>query len=130
MITILVVDDDERIIRVVDALLRIWLRKRDIKAEVIMLNDGAEAEEWVKQHGRPDMLLLDVRMPVMTGTAFLKRMETLEVDFTGRMLFLTGYADDLEEHMGIEKMKMYFVRKPFTGEELYMELDKIYAKSE
>jgi len=127
MITIVVVDDDERIHKMVNLMLNIWKRKRDIEADIISLNDGSEAVDWVKAYGRPDMLLLDVRMPVMTGTVFLQKMEVLGVDFTGRMLFLTGYADDLDEHMGIEKMNMHFVRKPFTAEELYLELDRIYA---
>ena len=126
MITIVVVDDDERIHKVVNLMLKIWTKKREIQADIIALNDGSEAIDWVQDHGRPDMLLLDVRMPVMTGIAFLKKMDTLGVDFTGRMLFLTGYADDLDEHMGIKNMNMHFVRKPFTADELYSELDNIY----
>ena len=83
---------------------------------------------WVRSRGIPDLLLLDVRMPVMNGAEFLHQIAKLGHDMRKQTLLLTGYADDLEEHLGSDALLMRHLRKPFMAPELFAELDKIVDK--
>jgi two-component system, cell cycle response regulator DivK len=59
--TILVVDDKDMNY----VLLRTQLRKT--KATVIWLVNGSDAYEYVKKGNKVDLILMDIRMPVMDG---------------------------------------------------------------
>ena len=65
--TILVVEDsaDAR------ALMRSLLVRQGY--DVAMANDGLEALNYLEDHARPALILLDLRMPVMDGLQFLER---------------------------------------------------------
>ena len=59
--TIVVVDDTE----INFVLIKTQLRKT--KANVIWLKDGKEAVEFVQKQNTVDMILMDIRMPVLDG---------------------------------------------------------------
>src|SRR6266446_3574552 len=48
---------------------------------------GAKALEHIQQHGQPDVILLDLRMPEMDGAQFLERVPD---DLRARVNVLTG----------------------------------------
>jgi CheY-like chemotaxis protein len=62
--TILLVEDDALIQLDLSALLR------DEGYAVVTANHGQEALEWLRSGPRPDLILLDLNMPVMDGWAF------------------------------------------------------------
>jgi len=125
MKTILTVEDNEQVRQTLSPMLELWRDKQGIKADIVETIHGAEALEWVKTHGQPDMLLLDVRMPVMGGAEFLRHTADLGLDLRPCTLLLTGYADDLEEHLGTDSLLMQHLRKPFMIKELFEALDKL-----
>lgn len=64
IMTVLVVDDDDDLREVVvDA-----LERQDLR--VVEAADGHEALDYVEAHGLPDLILLDMNMPGMTGWQF------------------------------------------------------------
>jgi len=124
-IRILTVEDNEQVRMVLTPMLELWLEEREIQATIIETIDGAEALVWVKEHGIPDMILLDVRMPVMGGAEFLRQASVAGIDLRSITLLLTGYADDLEEHLGTDALLMKHLRKPFMVPELFKALDTL-----
>ncbi len=63
--------------------------------EVIAANDGAEAlDVLVREHGAFELLLTDIRMPVMDGIALALAAARDHPDVT--ILLMTGYADQRE----------------------------------
>ncbi len=125
--TILTVDDNEKVHDVLEPMLEIWLEDNDLEMTIVKLCNGAEALAWVKENGKPDLVLLDVRMPVMDGAEFLRQVAMLGYDFRPFTLLLTGYADDLEQHLGTDALLMKHLRKPFMTPEFFAALDNLNA---
>jgi len=125
MKTVLTVDDNEHVREILIPMLEFWAEDQAFDINIVEKSNGAEALAWVKTHTQPDMLLLDVRMPIMGGAEFLRQTALLGFDFRPFTLLLTGYADDLEEHLGTDALLMKHLRKPFTAPELFTALDKL-----
>ena len=66
---VIVVDDDKNVLRFVCQV----LRKAGIRPTA--LRSGAEALDFIRRNGFPDMVLLDVNMPEMDGFETLKLLK-------------------------------------------------------
>jgi two-component system, cell cycle response regulator CpdR len=81
--------------------------------EVTATADGAEAFDLVAQHhGRFDLLLADVRMPVMDGIALALATARDYPQIT--ILLMTGYVDQRERAHGLDALIHDVISKPFT----------------
>lgn len=85
--TILLVDDDPIVCLSLKTIL-------EADADITVIATGANGQEAVKlyREHHPDLLLMDIRMPDMTG---LEAAEQLLSDFPdSKILFLTTFSDD------------------------------------
>lgn len=64
----------------------------------------------------PDLALLDVRMPRMTGTEILKQARAM--GFTGNCIIISGYSDFTYAKEAIENGTSYYITKPVDEDEL------------
>jgi CheY-like chemotaxis protein len=55
--------------------------------------DGREALEWLRHHGRPDLILLDLAMPGMDGAAFRQEQKRDEALAAVPVLILSAVGD-------------------------------------
>ncbi|MDQ6962450.1 MAG: response regulator [Mariprofundaceae bacterium] len=124
---VLAIDDDVRVRKVLVVMLEFWEPPHGCKHEAFFAHNGLEGIEWIEKNGVPELLLLDVRMPKMNGAEFLQKAHQRQWSLP-RVLLLTGYADDLERHMGSEALGMPHLRKPFTIQELYQSLDQLMLR--
>jgi CheY-like chemotaxis protein len=75
--------------------------------------DGSEALEVLQREaGRFDLLLTDIRMPVMDGIALSLAAARDFPDLT--ILMMTGYADQRERAHGLDALIHDVIAKPFT----------------
>jgi two-component system, cell cycle response regulator CpdR len=75
--------------------------------------DGGEALDLLtREHGRFDLLLTDVRMPVMDGIALALAAARDFPDLT--ILLMTGFADQRERAQGLDAIIHDVIAKPFT----------------
>ncbi len=93
MSTILVVDDEVKACE----LLKRFLEMKGY--DVIAANNGEDAIKMVKDN-KPDVMLLDIRMPGMEGTEVLKRVREFDKDIG--IIMVTAVK---EEHIGKEALK-------------------------
>ena len=100
--TILVADDSKPILD----MFGIWLKGI---YEVIVAVHGREAVEKYKE-ARPDLVLMDIRMPVMSGDEAIK--EILEFDPDANIVAVTAY-DYKEEDLGVPVMRKGFAKDEF-----------------
>ena len=103
---ILVVDDEARSI---DTLRRVLERERYI---VRVARNGVEALDDI-QICMPDLVLLDVTMPVMNGFEVCRRLRDREETQLLPVAMLTGLNDDESRILGLEMGADDFINKPF-----------------
>jgi CheY-like chemotaxis protein len=81
--------------------------------EVKTAADGSEAlDVLTREDGNFDLLLTDVRMPIMDGIALALNVARDFPDMT--ILLMTGYADQRERAQGLDALIHDVITKPFT----------------
>jgi len=85
--------------------------------DIMTANDGAEAlDVLAREHGAFELLLTDIRMPVMDGIALALAAARDHPDIT--ILLMTGYADQRERASGLNMLIHDVITKPFTLAEI------------
>ena len=81
--------------------------------EIVTAEDGAEALEiLVRESGAFDLLLTDIKMPVMDGIALALAAAR---DFPRlTILLMTGFADQRERASGLDAIVHDVITKPFA----------------
>lgn len=108
---ILVVDDDERNLRLMQALLL------PLDYEVILAKDGKEALEKVREIP-PDVILLDVMMPGMDGFEVARRLKKEEETKTIPIVMVTSLRETEDRVKALEVGADDFLSKPVDKTEL------------
>ena len=81
--------------------------------EVKTVCDGGEALDVLQREaGRFDLLLTDIRMPIMDGIALALSAARDFPDLT--ILLMTGYADQRERAHGLDALIHDVIQKPFS----------------
>ena len=116
---VLVVDDEEQLA------LAIKIRLQSQGYEVVTANDGQQALELASQQ-RPDLIIMDVLMPVMDGYSCLRELNTRFGRGKIPIIILTARErmKDLFELEGIED----YVIKPFDHEDLLVRIDRLFKR--
>ena len=80
---------------------------------VVVANDGAEAlDALTREQGAFELLLTDIRMPIMDGIALALATARDHPHVT--ILLMTGYADQRERASGLEALIHDVISKPFS----------------
>lgn len=104
---ILLVEDEETVRSLADRVLR------RSGYDVLGAANGSEALAVCKEHGGPiDLVLTDVVMPEMSGHALVEQL--LRLRPTLRVIFMSGYSEDMIVHQGVLERANAFLPKPFT----------------
>jgi two-component system, cell cycle response regulator CpdR len=94
--------------------------------EVMTACDGSEALDILKREGgRFDLLLTDIRMPIMDGIALALAAARDFPDLV--ILLMTGYADQRERAHGLDALIHDVIAKPFTLAVLRTAVDEALA---
>jgi PAS domain S-box-containing protein len=120
--TILVVDDEADILG--------WLRHFLTHSgfRVTEAYDGIQALESVASE-RPDLILLDMKMPRMDGRAVLRRLRQSEDTSEIPVIILSAHEvkDEAERGRLLDMGVRQFLRKPVTAKQLIEEIQKHLA---
>lgn len=109
--TILLVEDDMS----VRDLIRSELAK--IGYQVLEARNGVEAcLTATQQNLHVDLLLTDVVMPGMNGRELAQHLSVIKPNL--RVLFMSGYLDDICVNRGMDPHRTTFLQKPFTPDVL------------
>ncbi|MGE5321715.1 MAG: PAS domain S-box protein [Actinomycetota bacterium] len=83
---------------------------------VLCAGNGAEGLHMAREAGGIDLVISDVVMPKMNGREFTDRL--LELCPDTKVLFVSGYADDVVLRTGISMQGTPFLQKPFSLRQL------------
>lgn len=80
---------------------------------LLFAKDGDAALELVR-NDRPDLILLDVMMPGLSGYEVCKRLKQDAATANIPIIFITALSDVANEHTGLELGAVDFIGKPFN----------------
>ena len=115
----LLIDDETNILKN----LQIVLPWSDLEIDVIGLaRNGVQAMEYVNEH-HPEIILCDIRMPVMDGIQFLEQLR--KVDLDAEVVMLTGYQDFEYARSVIKFGVRDYILKPINYDELTSVIERL-----
>lgn len=95
--------------------------------EVIKARNGAEAVELAPQT-KPDLIVLDVRMPRMTGYEACRLLKTHDDVKSTPIVFLSAKGQPNEMEVGIDAGAYDYILKPFAPDVLAARIAEILDK--
>lgn len=107
---VLVVEDEKALLDIVCQILE------SNGYQTLMARNGQEALEIFEKSNTIDLVISDMIMPGMSGRILGERIKALRP--TMKILYMSGYTDDMILHQHIEKTSIAFIQKPFTIEAL------------
>ncbi len=120
MARILVAEDDAYILKMLD------FRLKSLGHEIIGAVDGGQALEFALRD-KPDLILLDIMMPVMDGFQVLRKLKSQEETKNIPVIMLTAKGQEKDVVTGFGAGAADYVTKPFSFAELTARLDRVLA---
>jgi len=117
--TILVVDDEKRMVRFI----RLNLEQDGF--HVIAANNGTDALEQVRTQ-LPDLILLDIMMPDIDGFEVLRKVREVN---TVPIIMLTAKGEEDDRIRGLELGADDYVTKPFSPRELVSRVKAVLRRT-
>ena len=117
---ILLVDDERDLVYYTKLFLE------DQGYEVLTAYDGQEALEVLEDH-RPDLIVLDVAMPRLSGWDVLSKMQEDPEKLDIPVLMLTARSEDADKAKGWRLGITWYQTKPFELDELAMVIERILS---
>ena len=95
---------------------------------VTLAANGVEAVELVEQ-AKPQLIMMDVRMPRMTGYEACRQIKTMDAYKNVPVIFLSAKGQDEEIQSGMEAGATAYILKPFSPEELSRRVNEILQQA-
>ena len=95
------------------------------ECEVISADGGEKCLEILKNNQIPDLILLDIMMPKMSGWELYDKIKDNPSWKHVPIVFLTARTDDIAKDAGVLLGKDY-IEKPFEIEDLKRRIDKVF----
>jgi len=122
MSEILVVDDDRDVAQSIE----LALRRRGFR--VTLAHSGVEALKLLHRY-RPDLVLLDVLMPGMSGIEVCRRLRADENTADLPVIFLTARGQERDRIEGLRVGADDYLGKPFNLEELILRVKAVLRRA-
>ncbi len=104
---ILIVDDTPQNIHVLKETLRDDYR-------IMAATNGAKALQLARREPRPDLILLDVMMPEMSGYEVIEHLQQQSETSSIPVIFVTALNDNANEEKGLGLGAVDYITKPFN----------------
>ena len=115
---ILVIDDEITIRTLLEKFLSHYY-------EVTALSDGQEGLDWLQTGNIPDLMIVDLEMPVLDGYSFIENVRASGYFKNIPIMMLSGVDSSSERVKCFKLGANDFMIKPFNPEELSLKIDII-----
>jgi DNA-binding response OmpR family regulator len=117
---ILIVDDEPQILRLLAS------RLRANHYEVIAASDAPQGFRAANEE-RPDLILLDIRMPGKDGPSLFGNLKESSLTSDIPVIFITAYPQKNVRENVLALGAVDFIAKPFNAEDLLRKVEKALA---
>ena len=122
MAKILVTEDESSISKMLE------FRLHSLGHAILLATDGVQALELIDSD-RPDLVLLDVMMPVMGGIQVLRKLKEDEGTSDIPVIILSAKGQEKDIVTGLEHGAFDYITKPFSFPELIARIDRALAST-
>jgi two-component system phosphate regulon response regulator PhoB len=122
--TILIVDDEPDLVRTVEYA----LRKEGFRTSIA--HDGKTALAQCNRDPLPDLILLDLMLPDISGTEVCRQLRSQERTRELPVVMLTAKDDEIDRVVGFEVGADDYVGKPFSMRVLLLRIKAILRRSD
>ncbi len=120
----LVIDDDDTVQSIIAAFINRYLEENNLTGTIKRVTDPVQGLFVLNTNGNEyDAILLDVRLPKLTGDEIYNSLISLDQDFINRIMFVTGYANDLIARF--PDLELNILNKPFRYHDLSARIDEL-----
>ena len=120
---IVIIDDSEVVLSMVRDILE------DAGFEVVTATNGIEANRQIFNDKKPDLIILDVMMPLLEGGKKALLLKGTEYTNTIPILYLSSKSKEELARLVEETGADGYVCKPFANEELLAAVKKVLART-
>lgn len=121
--TIMIVDDESDVIYTIKQ----GLEKLNPNYKVVGAESGKECLEFLENNQIPDLILLDIMMPGMSGWEVLNRLREKAKWRNIPIVFLSAKTDAFSKTFGIT-VAMDYIEKPFEIVDVKNRIEKVFQK--
>ncbi|MGB2697236.1 MAG: sigma-54 dependent transcriptional regulator [Candidatus Zixiibacteriota bacterium] len=116
---LLIIDDDPKVS---------WVLSEGLKEnyQILSARNGKEGLQMVSE-SRPDLVLLDIKMPGMDGLEVLDKIK--HKDKLLNVIMLSGHGETENVVESIKRGAAQFVTKPFDVKEVEIQIEKVLEKN-
>lgn len=122
MARILIADDSSEIRQLLSAILV------EAGHKVVVAGDGQKALDLMRAEP-PDLLILDIMMPILDGYGVLKEMKATNLRNEVKILVLTAKASESDWVKGYKMGADHYLTKPFGSDELMAAIEGLLGRS-
>jgi DNA-binding response OmpR family regulator len=120
---VLIADDEPNIVAALEYLLQ------RSGYQVHIARNGDDALRLIEEH-RPDLVLLDVMMPLRSGYDVCQRMREHEDWRHIKIVMLSAKGREVEVNKGMSLGADLYITKPFSNRDLVAKIDGLLAASD
>ena len=120
---VLVIDDEEKIRKLIKRFLQRW--EYDVEESA----DGEQAVEELRKNNF-DLLICDIRMPRKNGWEVLEEVKSSPKTSSIPVIVLTGMNDDDDMLRSYDSGAGYYISKPFTASQLLYGVRMMFGEVE
>ena len=98
------------------------IEKLKVNARILHAKNGQEAVDMCKSNSNIDLVLMDIKMPVMNGIEATKKLKKIRVNLP--IIAQTAYSSTEDQTTALQAGCSGFISKPINKEKLKIEIFK------
>jgi len=123
----LIIDDEDSIQGILAAFFNRYISDKNLQSDIVCMGDPVQSLFELTTHGDEyQVILLDVRIPRLSGDEIYSSLEQVNPGILGRIIFVTGYPEDLYERFPGKEFNI--LQKPFRYNSFAEKLDCLFGK--
>lgn len=105
------------------------IEKLLITETIVSTENGEEALNYIRENSCPDLILLDLNMPVMNGLEFLEAFHKEQLPNKGnaKIIVLTS-SESMADKSLIESYGIPYMEKPLSGKSLLHIMSRLFKE--